>query len=165
MPAGAEHRSKTPKSCHERALGLLAVRPRSRRELEQRLLRAAFEAHEVADVLGRLESVGLIDDDAFARAVAEHAFGERRSGARAVRATLSAKGVSSATTAAVIAELAGDEQERATELARSRAGRLRALPPEKAFSRLAGLLLRRGYPHDVARRAARAALEVDIVED
>ena len=62
-----------PKSCHERALGLLAVRPRSRRELERRLLQAGFEPEEVADVLERLERVGLIDDEAFARQVAEHA--------------------------------------------------------------------------------------------
>jgi SOS response regulatory protein OraA/RecX len=34
---------KNPKSCHERALGLLAVRPRSRRELERRLLQARFD--------------------------------------------------------------------------------------------------------------------------
>ena len=35
---------KNPKSCHERALGLLAVRPRSRRELERRLLGARLRA-------------------------------------------------------------------------------------------------------------------------
>ena len=64
--------------------GLLAVRPRSRRELERRLLQAGFEPDEVADVLERLERVGLVDDEAFARQVAEHAFGVKRSGRRAV---------------------------------------------------------------------------------
>ena len=154
-------RPQNPKSCHERALGLLAVRPRSRRELEARLLQAGFEPDEVSEVLGRLEAVGLVDDEAFAHAVAEQAFGVRRSGERAVRAALAAKGVSGETVAAVIEELGGDEDERACELARSRLTRLRGVPPERAFGRLVSLLARRGYPPGVARRAARLALEVE----
>jgi len=150
-----------PKSCHERALGLLAVRQRSRRELERRLLHAGFETTEVTDVLDRLEGVGLVDDEAFARAVAEQAFGNRRSGARAVRDALASKGVAAATSAAVIAELGGDEEGRALEFARSRATRLAAVPPERAFPRLVGLLARRGYAPGVARHAARVALGVD----
>jgi regulatory protein len=152
---------KSPKSCHERALGLLAVRQRSRRELERRLLHAGFEGDEVTDVLDRLERVGLVDDGAFARALAEQAFGNRRAGARAVRDALASKGVAAATSAAVIAELGGDEEGRALEFARSRAARLAAVPPEKAFPRLVGLLARRGYAPGVARHAARVALEVD----
>jgi regulatory protein len=152
---------KHPKSCHERALGLLAVRPRSRRELERRLLAAGFEVDEVGEVLGRLESVGLVDDEAFARAVAEHAFGARRSGARAVRAALASKGVAAATSAALIGELDQDEDVRALELARSRLSRLRGVPTERAYGRLVGLLGRRGYTPGTARRAAMLALEVD----
>jgi regulatory protein len=160
-PKGPKH----PKSCHERALGLLAVRPRSRRELERRLLQAGFASAEVTDVLSRLERVGLVDDEAFARALAEQAFGNRRSGARSVRDALAAKGVDPVTSGAVIAELGGDEEGRALELARSRAVRLAGLPPEKAFSRLVGLLARRGYAPGVARQAARIALEVDPLRD
>jgi regulatory protein len=152
---------KSPKSCHERALGLLAVRPRSRRELERRLRGAGFEEQEVVEVVGRLQGVGLIDDESFARAVAEHAFGTRRSGALAVRQALGAKGVASDTVDAVVAGFGDGEDERAVALARSRVGRLAGLPPEKAFGRLAGLLARRGYPASVARRAARLALQID----
>jgi regulatory protein len=156
---------KRPKSCHERALGLLAVRPRSRRELEQRLRQAGFEDADVADVLGRLEGVGLVDDQAFARDLAAHAFGDRRSGARAVRDALASKGVTAATTAAVIEEFGGDEEGRALELARSRAARLDGVPREKAYARLVGLLARRGYTPGVARHAARVALGVDSERD
>ena len=154
-----------PKGCHERALGLLAVRPRSRRELERRLRAAGFDHQEVDDVLQRLEVVGLIDDEAFARALAEQSFGVRRSGARAVQAALAAKGVSDDTASAVIRELGGDEEERALELARSRLTRLRGVPVERAFPRLVGLLARRGYPPATARRAARLALEVEAPQD
>jgi regulatory protein len=152
---------KHPKSCHERALGLLAVRPRARRELERRLLAAGFEADEVADVLARLERVGLIDDEAFARRVAEHQFGTRRAGRRAVTNALLAKGVAADIATAVADEAPDDETDRALELARARARRLRAVEPRLAFGRLSALLVRRGYAPDVARGAARRALGLD----
>jgi SOS response regulatory protein OraA/RecX len=46
-------------------------------------------------------------------------------------------------------------------LARSRVSRLAGLEPAKAFARLSSFLMRRGYGADVARSAARTALEVD----
>ncbi|MGZ5289145.1 MAG: regulatory protein RecX [Actinomycetota bacterium] len=151
---------KEPKSCHERALGLLAVRPRSRRELEQRLTAAGFGADEVADVLGRLERVGLVDDADFARQLAEQQFVHKRAGRRAVTSALIAKGIAPDLIEAVVAEAPDDEEARAEELARSKALRMRSVDPAKAFNRLSGLLLRRGYAPQVARQAARRALDV-----
>jgi regulatory protein len=151
---------KNPKSCHERALGLLAVRPRSRRELERRLLAARFESEEVRDVLTRLERVGLVDDEAFARQFAEHRFGSRREGSRAVMQGLRAAGIAPSLAEAVTRDAPDDDEERAAELARSRVSRLGGVPPEKAFARLSSLLMRRGYGHEIARSAARKALEV-----
>ncbi len=157
---GTRGKAKSPKSCHERALGLLAVRARSRRELERRLLQAGFDEAEVEDVLGRLERVGLVDDEAFAKQVADHAFGVKRSGRRAVVGTLMAAGVAPDIIQATVSE-AGDEDERADALARSRAARLGSVDPAKAYARLTSLLVRRGYSPDVARQAARRALAVD----
>ncbi len=157
--------ARNPKTCHERALGLLAVRARSRRELETRLRQARFQAAEIADVLERLERVGLIDDAAFARQMAEHRFGVKRSGMRAVTSELLAKGVAPALVAEVVGEAAPGEEERAEALARSRASRLGALEPAKAFQRLSSLLMRRGFGPEVSRRAARRALELTGAEE
>jgi regulatory protein len=82
------------KDIHERALGLLAVRQRSRRELERRLAQAGFEPDAVADELERLEQVGLLDDEAFARAVVESRMGFRGESRRVV-AGLAQAGVAS----------------------------------------------------------------------
>ena len=155
---------KNPKSCHERALGLLAVRPRSRRELEQRLTAAGFAAGEVADVLGRLERVGLVDDADFARQLAEQQFVHKRAGRRAVTSALMAKGVAPELIEAVVAEAPDDEESRAEDLARSKALRMGDVDPVKAFNRVCGLLMRRGYAPEVARRAARKALDVGAEE-
>lgn len=152
---------RSPKSCHDRALGLLAVRPRARRELERRLLAAGFEAPEVDEVLVRLERVGLIDDEAFAKQVADHQFGTRRAGRRAVTSGLLAKGIDPDLAARVAEQGDDDEEARAVGLARSRVSRLAGLEPAKAFARLSSFLMRRGYGADVARSAARTALEVD----
>lgn len=144
---------------------MLAVRARSRRELERRLLQAGFEAVEVGDVLERLERVGLIDDDAFAAQVVEHAFGVRRSGRRAVASTLAAAGVPRDVIENALSRPGEGEDERADALAASRIGRVGSLEPAKAFSRLTSLLMRRGYSPEVARRAARKALAIDGSED
>jgi regulatory protein len=152
--------AKNPPDVHERALRLLAVRSRSRRELEVRLLRAGFEPGVVDDELIRLAGVGLVDDEAFARQLAEHHVISRRSGRRALVGALAAKGVSRQVIEVVVAGVGGDEDERALELARERAPRLAALPPDKAFSRLSSLLVRRGYDPATARDAARQALLV-----
>ncbi len=153
---------KHPLDCHERALRLLAVRARSRRELELRLLRAGFESPEVEDELGRLEAVGLVDDEAFARQVVEHEMGNRGTGRRAIAGRLAAKGVDRATIERTIDESGGrSDAERARDLALERARRLAGLAPEQAFQRLMGFLARRGYDASVARRAAREALGLD----
>ncbi len=147
--------------CHERALGLLAVRPRSRHELSQRLLAARFEPTEVDEVLGRLERVGLIDDVEFARQFAEQRFVGRKAGDRVVASDLCAKGIAPETIEAVLAAAPDDEADRAASLANSRVGRLAGLEPKKAYSRLVSFLVRRGYGYELAREASRRALHID----
>jgi len=53
---------------------------------------------------------------------------------------------------------AGDEAQRARELAGRRAMRMGSQAPEAAYRRLYGLLVRRGFPSGVAAEACRAAL-------
>ena len=149
---------KQPLDCHERALRLLSVRPRSRHELSSRLRRAGFEAEEVREELDRLEAVGLVDDESFARAVAEHQLKVRRAGRRAVFSALAAKGVARSTIDDVLGNIDADEQERAEELAIQRVRSLGGVPSEKAYARLVGLLQRRGHDPSVARAVARTAI-------
>ena len=151
---------RQPLDCHERALRLLAVRPRSRRELESRLRHAGFDGAEVSSELDRLEEVGLLDDGAFARELADH-LTVRGSARRAVAAALASKGVSRQTIEQTLAGLEGHESVRALEVATERARRLTSLRPEVAYGRLVSFLGRRGYDGGVSREAARAALGID----
>ena len=157
-PAREGEARATRKDVHERALGLLAVRMRSRRELERRLTQAGFEADEVDGELARLEAVGLIDDHAFARAVVESRVGHRGEARRVVAMKLGQAGVAPAVVLEALDEVAGEDGERAEAVAKARVSRLRGLEPRVAHQRLYGFLARRGYGPEVARDAARKAL-------
>ena len=103
--------------------------------------------------------MGLIDDEAFARAVAEHAFGTKKQGRRAVATKLAAAGVAAEASAAVVEESVGARRARAEELAAARAGRMRGRGPDKAFARLYVVLVSAAaIAPEVAREAARRAL-------
>jgi regulatory protein len=129
--------------------------------MESRLRSAGFDAEMVAEELVRLQDVGLLDDERYAREFAEQALG-RLSGRRAVASSLAAKGVSRPLIERALQDVEGDEDARAAELARSRASRLRGLAPEVAYRRLVSFLARRGYEGSVARRAAALALRPDL---
>jgi len=144
----------------DRALRLLSVRDRSRREIERRLLMDRFEPAAVQETLERLESAGLIDDERFAVAVVEHQTKNRLAGRRAVMSALMAKGVDRQTAEDALGA-AGDEDDRARELAERRAGRLKGLPSEVAIRRLTDFLIRRGHAPGAARDAAGKALGFD----
>jgi regulatory protein len=152
-------------NCHDRALRLLSVRPRSRRELEGRLLRAGFEHEEVAGELARLQEVGLVDDARFAAQFAEQATTRRLQGSRAVGAALAAKGVDRRTIEEALAEVGDDDAERLDRVASRRAARLGSLPRETAYRRLVSFLIRRGYDASAARGAAARALDAPSAED
>jgi regulatory protein len=141
----------------DRALRLLAVRWRSRAELERRLRQAGFPPDEVATALQDLERAGLIDDERFARAVVADRADRRLGGDRDVRRALLQHGVSGELMARVMTS-AEPESDRALALARKRASRIGDLEPVAAYRRLFGLLVRRGFGPEVARQAAQVAL-------
>jgi regulatory protein len=147
----------------DRALRLLGVRWRSRAELQQRLRMAGFAPEEIDEAIQDLDRVGLVDDARFARAVVADRAGRRLAGDREIRAVLRQKGIAEDTAATAMAA-AGDESERALDLARKRAARLGGLEPAAAFRRLHGLLLRRGFAPRVAQDACRTALAELLAE-
>ncbi|HYH28502.1 MAG TPA: regulatory protein RecX [Actinomycetota bacterium] len=157
QPVAASSASR--RSAKDRALDLLAYRSRSREEIRRRLSRAGFEEDEIGTALDDLERVGLVDDERFARELATYQVGGKGAGRRLALGALRQAGVDTETAERAVAEAAGDdEQDRAEELARSRARRLSGLEERVAFQRLVGFLMRRGYEGEVARTAARRAL-------
>jgi regulatory protein len=156
---GGDAVARTPRgTAKDRALRLLGVRSRSREELRRRLIAAGFEPDKVERALADLQAVGLIDDERFARELARDRVSRRLEGDRMVRSALLRKGVARELADQVVAD-AGDQDERAADLATRKVARMARLEPQVAYRRLVGLLVRRGHPPEAAREAARRALE------
>lgn len=128
-------------------LNLLAVRARSRAELERRLRARGLSRAEVAEVCVRLEAAGLIDDRAMAGDLVAR---EVRNGAGRyrLRARLEQLGLDSEQAAAALDGATDHEREleRARRVVHDRFGG----PPWNDRDRLraAGLLARRGFDRD-----------------
>jgi regulatory protein len=137
-------------AAHDAALWLLEARARTRLDLEQRLRRRGFEAQAIAEALGRLGAVGLVDDQAFARDLAASR-AARGVDARRIVDELLDRGIDPEL-AAQVAEASvpsSERRDRCRELAEARLAKLHGIAPEAQFRRLAAYLARRGYPGDV----------------
>ncbi len=151
MSGTKNERGARAASARDAALRLLAVRARSREELRQRLRRKSFDETTVDEVLSDLENVGLIDDDAFARAWADERARLRPVGPARLRHELYRKGIDRAIVERTIDETYAGERE--LELARAAAARKAAktTPTTKERARLLRFLLGRGFSREVAR--------------
>ena len=140
-------------SAVERALRLLRHRPRSRRELELRLLRS-FPSEVVSRALERLERAGLVDDRAFARFWSENRQRHRPRSPRMIVAELTARGVPRQV--ALEAVEGADEDRLALEAGRRYIAHLRGLDLPTFARRLQAYLARRGFSRDAIASAVRA---------
>ena len=139
---------------HDAALRLLAARPRSGQEVEQRLRQRGFDAETTEREVRRLRMAGLIDDAQFAEAWVESRQRRAPRSARALTGELRAKGIDQDTAGEATADV--DDEASALELARSRAARMTDVDEEARNRRIAGLLQRRGFSYGVIERALRA---------
>lgn len=142
----------------DRAVGYLAARARSRRELESRLLRCGYRPATVEMVLYKLEREKLMDDASFAKQWVEARSG-RTLGKRRIAQELQRKGVSRAHAEEALSAVdEGAEAEACRKAAEKLAARYSREEPRLALQKLAQALVRRGFGWDDARHAAERAL-------
>ena len=142
-------------TAHEAALRLLSHRPRSERELGQRLRLRGLDADVVEDEIERLRKAGLLDDEAFARLWVEDRQLSAPRGRRLLRYELLGRGVRSELAHAAVDSI--DDRTAALALARGRARRLAGLEFKQFSQRLARFLQRRGFGYDEVGEAVRTA--------
>ena len=141
----------TEERIREYCLRVLERRLHSRRELELKLARKGHRGSEVAAVLDRFTEVGLVNDEAFARAFVSARQSRRPKGARALSMELAARGVARETIKNVLALDLDDPYEAAERALRPKLRSLRSLPNEKGWRRGMGFLQRRGFDANVAK--------------
>lgn len=131
---------------YERALKLLATRPRSEAEVRRRLREHEVAESVVEEVLVRLRRAGLADDGAFANYWVENRAEFRPRSKRALLAELKRKGVVGD---ALKEALVGvNDAEAAYQVAAQRARRLRTLPRLEFRRKLGQFLARRGFDYE-----------------
>lgn len=144
----------------DRAVSFLAGRARSRREMEERLLRSGYRPCTVEMVLFKLEKEGLLDDADFARQWVE-ARTARRMGRGRIAQELRRKGVSTQEAEEALEALSEEDQlEGAIHLVKKALSRVSTgEDPRKTAARITAMLARRGYGYDVAREAISRVME------
>jgi regulatory protein len=135
-----------------RALHFLGYRARSRSEVRDRLRRYGYGEDTVGAVIGRLEELGYLDDEEFARTVVREK--ARRYGPRRVSADLRRSGVDAELAQGIVEEEFAERSE--VEAARSAAARrYNRRGSDAEARRVYGFLMRRGYSADVCAEVAR----------
>ena len=96
---------------HEKALYLLEHRAHSKKELADKIARAEFDRDAANAAADRMEELGLVDDEQYARRLAQELFERRKFGARRVRQELQQKGIDAGLISVVLEEFSPETDE------------------------------------------------------
>ncbi|ASO19247.1 regulatory protein [Actinoalloteichus hoggarensis] len=147
-------------------LRLLTSRPRTRAELAQALVRREVDQGIIDQVLGRLDEVGLIDDQSFAEMWVRSRHTHQGLGRRALLQELRRKGVDADVAAEAAQGLDREaEEERARQLVRRKLAASAGADERVRMRRLVGMLARKGYSQGLAFEVVRAELAAEGTDD
>ncbi len=148
----------------DRAVGYLAARARSTKEIEQKLLQAGYRPCTVEMVVYKLQRENLLDDADFARQWVESR-ANRKLGRSRIAQELRRKGISQEEAEDALSAIE-DEDQLAGAIALAEKAAARVKPDEderKAANRIAAMLARRGYSWDIAKEAIQTAFSSKVV--
>lgn len=142
------------------SLAGLTRRNMSRWEIEGLLRSREIDEQLIEAEVARLESVGLIDDAALAETLVRTQHERKGLGRQAIISELRRRHIDQQLIDEALEQLeAGDERERARELAEKRASQLRSYDAATAERRLTAFLMRKGYSSSIVRDAVAGALK------
>ena len=152
----------------QRAVKLLAAKPRSIEELRERLLEKEWTTAEIVDgVLAKLREYGYLDDERFAFGYASYKVRQKPVGRQRLERALKLKKVDKETADEAL-KLVFEQtpEEELIERAIEKRVRLRGRPQTRAETKsLFDHLLRQGFSYDLVIRKVRAASETSLDED
>lgn len=153
-----------PQVVLEAALRFLEARQRSGQEVRRRLMTAGYREDFVAGAIQRLVELGVVDDEAFARAWVESRDRARPRGERALRSELARKGIDRQLTDDVLDDRETEHPDADSAAARRilerHANALARVPdPRARRQRAYALLARNGFDSEIAVEVIAATLE------
>lgn len=135
------------------ALNLLGYRARSASEIRDRLSRAGYAPETVDTILSRLEELGYLDDEEYARNLAREK--SRKYGPRRVYTDLRKNGVDESIIQTVLEEEFSETSERKAASAAATRRYNTGEGSDAQARRVYGFLARRGYSADICAEVAR----------
>ena len=146
-------------------LRLITIEPRTRAQLAQAMQRKQIPDHVAEGILDRFTEVGLIDDQAFARAWVESRHHSRGLSRRVLSTELRRRGVDPDDVREAVETLDPDQEvATARQIVDRKLRATRGQPPEARMRRLVGALARKGYGAALSYRIVREALEAEGAE-
>jgi regulatory protein len=161
---GDPHHGDPHQVARQIVLQQLAMAPRSRQQLRDKLRQRSCPDDVAEAVLDRMAEVGLVDDEAFAGMLVRSQQAARGLARRALERELRSRGVDDETAKATLAGVDDEsEREQARRLVDKKLKSLHGLDATVQTRRLAGMLARKGYPPGLAYSVIREAV-VDAPE-
>ncbi|MDB5179084.1 MAG: recX [Patescibacteria group bacterium] len=147
----AEYQTQAERSkAYAWAVRFLAIRPRSRREVEDYLRRKGAKDSEAGDALSRLEGVGLLNDEEFARSWIANRQLLRPRSRRMLERELASKGVARPAIEAALSEVDSEDELQSLMQVIERKQRL---PQYREVEKLIAYLGRQGYRYELIKKA------------
>jgi len=133
-------------------LRLLTASPKSRWELEKKLLDRGYSSEIIAKTLAKMEEQGILNDTAFAKDLMLKFTNARPSGSRKIGFELKRHGISKQIRQDILESLDPEaEKDRARQLGWGRWSRLLNQPKQQREKRVYDLLVRRGFDFEIVR--------------
>jgi len=142
----------------ERAGRYIAHRPRTARQVRDKLGELDYDAATIEGAVTRLIELHLIDDSDFARRWIEERARTKGKAPDVLVSELRARGVSRETAEEALAEVGLEEDTQAIEVAAKLIRKVIRFPLGEQGPRLYELMRRRGFSHEHSEAGARAAL-------
>ena len=153
---------------YDAAATRLNRRAMSRRQLHDKLRQLGHEQETVDQVLDRLESLRLVDDEALGRELIRQIAESKPAGAPLLRSKLMQRGLDRQLIDRLLDELAPTPEqatEGAAELARKKWRTMANLDPRTRKRRLWSMLARRGFDSDTIQAAMADLDGLDVMDD
>ena len=136
----------------EKAVALLAMRPRTQQEIADALRKNAYPVRTIARVMARLDEAGYINDTNFAEQWAASRTGKGM-GARRIRMELRRKGVDGDAIDEALSSIDEDEMLSGALKAARKAASGKDISDPKDRQKVLAALARRGYGYSEAKQA------------
>lgn len=146
------------KRCKDKALWLISFRDHSKKELTDKL-RRDYGAESCEKAVQRLEELGLINDERFARRYAADLINLKHLSERGVRQKLREKGIDRDLIDEVLGELVIDEEEQIRTIVDKKYAR--SLSDEKGRRRAVNALMRMGFGYQGIRSVLAEYTEIE----